>query len=78
MQDSLASALEQYFPEDIRVDWQTGDIPVCPIPMSTKGMQANSYFFGHPKLGREYFETSHRSEFLRHGCKQRSEIGTTK
>ncbi|MFH7029776.1 MAG: class I SAM-dependent methyltransferase [Heteroscytonema crispum UTEX LB 1556] len=62
MHNPQTSVLEQYLAEDVCVDWQTGDIPACPIPMFTKGMQANSYFFGHPQWAKEYFETSHRSE----------------
>lgn len=65
MQNSLASSvLEQYVAEDTELDWQK-DILICPIPVFTKGMQANRYFFGHPQWGREYFETSHRTETYR-------------
>jgi SAM-dependent methyltransferase len=61
--NSLAtSSLENYLADDACIDWQTGDIPKSIIPLMTRGMQANSYFFGHPKWGKEYFETSHRSE----------------
>ena len=62
MKDSAYSRLKPYLGCDAIVDWQTKDIPICPIPIFTKGMQANSYFFGHPKWGKEYFESSHRSE----------------
>lgn len=61
MQNSLASVIEQYVAEDTELDLQK-DIPTCPIPVFTKGMQANSDFFGHPQWGREYFENSHRTE----------------
>lgn len=65
MQNSLASSvIEQYVAEDTELDWQE-DILICPIPVFTKGMQANRYFFGHPQWGREYFETSHRTETYR-------------
>ena len=55
------SSLENYLADDAPIDWQTEDIPQSKIPMMTRGMQANSYFFGHPQWGKEYFETSHRS-----------------
>jgi SAM-dependent methyltransferase len=62
MQNTLLSKLHDYITQDASVDWQTSDIPTCRIPVFTKGMQANRYFFGHPTWGRTYFETSHRSE----------------
>ena len=62
MEDSAYSRLKPYLASDAIVDWQTGEIPSSPIPVFTKGMQANSYFFGHPKWGKEYFESSHRSK----------------
>ena len=62
MEDSTYSRLKPYLASDAIVDWEAKDIPICPIPIFTKGMQANSYFFGHPIWGKEYFETSHRSE----------------
>lgn len=62
MADSAYSRLKPYLASNAIVDWQTGEIPSCPIPVFTKGMHANSYFFGHPKWGKEYFEDSHRSE----------------
>ncbi|MBF2013813.1 MAG: class I SAM-dependent methyltransferase [Rivularia sp. T60_A2020_040] len=62
MEDSAFSRLKPYLASDAMVDGERGDIPTCPIPVFTKGMQANSFFFGHPKWGKEYFESSHRSE----------------
>lgn len=62
MEASAYSRLKPYLASDAIVDWLSKDIPICPIPVFTKGMQANSYFFGHPKWGKEYFEDSHRSE----------------
>lgn len=64
MQTVLASVLEPYLADDAKVDWQ-GDIPKSPIPVYTKGMAANSYFFGHPQWAREYFEDDHRSQPFR-------------
>ena len=65
MDDSAYSRLKPYLAADAIVDWQTGEIPTCPIPVYTKGMQANSYFFGHSKWGKEYFVDSHRSELFK-------------
>ncbi len=62
MKDSAYSRLKPYLASDAIVDWEAGEIPSCPIPVFTKGMHANSYFFGHPKWAKEYFETDHRTE----------------
>ncbi|MDY6899540.1 MAG: class I SAM-dependent methyltransferase [Cyanobacteriota bacterium] len=62
MEDSAYSRLKPYLASSAIVDWETEEFPICPIPVFTKGMQANSDFFGHPKWGKEYLETSHRSE----------------
>lgn len=62
MEDSAYSRLKPYLASNAIVDWRIEEIPSCPIPVFTKGMHANSYFFGHPKWGKEYFEDSHRSE----------------
>ncbi|BAY81416.1 type 11 methyltransferase [Calothrix parasitica NIES-267] len=62
MEGSAYSRLKPYLASRAIVDWEIEDFPICPIPVFTKGMQANSYFFGHPKWGQEYLETSHRSE----------------
>lgn len=62
MEDSAYSRLKPYLASDAIVDWQAGEIPSCPIPVFTKGMHANSYFFGHPKWSQNYFETHHRTE----------------
>jgi SAM-dependent methyltransferase len=37
----------------------------CKLPEYSESMQANSYFFGHPIWGKEYFETSHRQDTFR-------------
>jgi SAM-dependent methyltransferase len=68
------SVLENYLADDAHIDWQTEDIPKSIIPMMTRGMQANSYFFGHPKWGKEYFETSHRDEAFK--ARWRSAMGS--
>ncbi|MEO0841147.1 MAG: class I SAM-dependent methyltransferase [Cyanobacteria bacterium J06643_5] len=62
MEDSAYSRLKPYLDSNAVVDWETENFPICPIPVFTKGMQANSYFFGHPIWGKEYLETNHRSE----------------
>lgn len=61
MNDSLCNDLVSYIAENARINWNSG-IPSCPIPVYTRGMAANSYFFGHPKWGKEYFNDSHRSQ----------------
>ncbi|MEM1395492.1 MAG: class I SAM-dependent methyltransferase [Cyanobacteria bacterium P01_D01_bin.116] len=62
MEDSAFLRLKPYLASNAIVDCETEEIPICPIPVFTKGMQANSYFFGHPEWGKEYLEASHRSE----------------
>lgn len=62
MEGSAYSRLKPYLASDKIVNSQSGEIPTCPISVFTKGMHANSYFFGHPEWGKEYFETAHRSK----------------
>jgi SAM-dependent methyltransferase len=64
MNDSLTSDLASYLAENTHLDWE-GNIPACPITVYTRGIAANSYFFGHPKWGKEYFLHSHRSAAFR-------------
>jgi SAM-dependent methyltransferase len=56
------STLAGYIAENANVNWEAGEIPTCPIPVFTKGMEANAYFFGHPEWGRDYFENDHRDQ----------------
>lgn len=55
MDDSAYSRLKPYLASDTVLNWEAAEIPTCPIPVYTRGMQANSYFFGHSKWGKEYF-----------------------
>jgi len=61
MNNAFVSALHQYLAEGAIIDWKSEDIPMSAIPDYTPGMAANSYFFGHPVWGKEYFESEHRS-----------------
>lgn len=63
MLTSLKDILAPYLSSRIDIDW-TGNIPSCKIPVFTPGMVANSYFFGHPQWGKEYFLQSHRSQLF--------------
>jgi ubiquinone/menaquinone biosynthesis C-methylase UbiE len=59
------SVLEEYLSLDANVFINEQNIPTCKIPAFTPSMEANSYFFGHPIWGKEYFETSHRHDIFR-------------
>lgn len=61
MVTSLKDILVPYLSSRVEIDW-TDNIPSCKIPVFTPGMVANSYFFGHPQWGKEYFLQSHRSQ----------------
>ncbi len=59
------SALEPYMPPGTTISLNEENLPACEIPSFTPFMEANSYFFGHPIWGKEYFETSHRHDKFR-------------
>ena len=62
----FVSILEPYLSPDavIFID-REHLLPVCEISEYSESMKANSYFFGHPIWGKEYFETSHRHDIFR-------------
>lgn len=55
------SVLKEYLAPDAHIFINEQNLPTCQIPILTPAMKANSYFFGHPVWGKEYFETSHRN-----------------
>lgn len=58
---SKTATLAQYLAPGSKVDW--GDIiPACEISNPSPYLQANSYFFGHPRWAKNYFEASHRDD----------------
>jgi ubiquinone/menaquinone biosynthesis C-methylase UbiE len=59
------SALEPYIALGKNVLLNEDNLPVCEVLVYSPSMEANSYFFGHPVWGKEYFETSHRHEKFR-------------
>lgn len=59
------SVLEQYLSPSSTIYLNEDGLPVCEIPTFSSAMAANSYFFGHPIWGKEYFETSHRHNNFR-------------
>jgi SAM-dependent methyltransferase len=59
------SLLEPYLSPDISIIIGEENLPTCTIPNFSSSMAANSYFFGHPIWGKEYFETSHRHDIFR-------------
>lgn len=59
------SILKPYLSLDITVIINEENLPTCTIPNFSSSMVANSYFFGHPIWGKEYFETSHRHDIFR-------------
>ncbi len=53
----------QYFAQPNEIDRRDADsIIICPILNPSPAIQANSYYFGHPKWGLNYFEACHRDE----------------
>ncbi len=59
------STLELYLSPDASIFLNEDDLPATDIPNLSPSMKANSYFFGHPIWGKEYFETSHRHDIFR-------------
>jgi ubiquinone/menaquinone biosynthesis C-methylase UbiE len=59
------STLEPYLSSDANIFLNEEDLPACEIKNFSTFMEANSYFFGHPVWGKEYFETSHRHDVFR-------------
>jgi ubiquinone/menaquinone biosynthesis C-methylase UbiE len=57
--------LEQLLSPDATVYVNSDDLPASEVPSFSSSMAANSYFFGHPIWGKEYFETSHRHDKFR-------------
>ena len=55
------TSLSEYLIDTIEITKQDG-IYKCPIANWTIGMQANSYFFGHPTWREEYLRRTHRSK----------------
>jgi ubiquinone/menaquinone biosynthesis C-methylase UbiE len=59
------SVLKKYLSLDANVFINEQNLPTFKIPIMTPAMKANSYFFGHPIWGKEYFESSHRHDVFR-------------
>jgi SAM-dependent methyltransferase len=57
--------LEPFLSPEATVCINADDLLASDIPRFSSAMAANSYFFGHPVWGKEYFETSHRSDIFR-------------
>jgi SAM-dependent methyltransferase len=57
--------LEPFLSPDATIYINENELPAAEIPRFTSSMAANSYFFGHPIWGKEYFETSHRHHIFR-------------
>jgi ubiquinone/menaquinone biosynthesis C-methylase UbiE len=61
---ALVSTLKPYLSPTAAVSIDEDGLPACEISNWTDSMKANSYFFGHPIWGKEYFETSHRNDIF--------------
>jgi ubiquinone/menaquinone biosynthesis C-methylase UbiE len=59
------SVLKPYLRPGTAIIIDENDVSACKIPCYSSSMQANSYFFGHPEWGQEYFEKSHRHDKFR-------------
>jgi ubiquinone/menaquinone biosynthesis C-methylase UbiE len=62
---SSVSVLNSYLSPEANIFINEENLPTYEIPTLTPSMAANSYFFGHPIWGKEYFETSHRHDVFR-------------
>jgi SAM-dependent methyltransferase len=62
---STMSILENYLSPDAKILVNDKNLLASEIITYSPSMEANSYFFGHPIWGKEYFETSHRHEIFR-------------
>ncbi|MBW4450011.1 MAG: class I SAM-dependent methyltransferase [Spirirestis rafaelensis WJT71-NPBG6] len=62
MLNSVASVLEKYFLSDAHVDWETGDIPICPIANLTPAIKANQYYYDNYQWAKGYLEHCHRDK----------------
>ncbi|NJK28057.1 MAG: class I SAM-dependent methyltransferase [Coleofasciculaceae cyanobacterium SM2_3_26] len=63
-ESSHISTLQPFLIGDRPVDL-VGSIPTCPIPNPSPAIQANSYFFAHPKWAKDYFDHCHRDSAFR-------------
>ncbi|WP_414529537.1 class I SAM-dependent methyltransferase [Nodularia chucula] len=52
----------QYFALPSKIDKSDQGVIVCQIPNPTPAIEANSYYFGHPEWGLNYFQACHRDE----------------
>ncbi len=57
--------LQTYIAPGMNILLNEDNLPFCEVPVYSPSMEANSYFFGHPVWGKEYFETSHRHDKFR-------------
>jgi SAM-dependent methyltransferase len=57
--------LKPFLSPETTIRINADDLPASDIPRFSSAMAANSYFFGHPIWGKEYFETSHRHNKFR-------------
>ncbi len=51
--------LAPYLAPNVEIDWQNSEIPVSKMEES-RAIEANSYYFGHPNWGMNYFAACHR------------------
>ena len=59
------SSLHNYLSSDAKIDWSDVSIPTSQNINYSPSMQANAYFFGHPKWGKTYFKTENCSNAFR-------------
>jgi len=56
-----SQAITQYITTDTPGKWE-GNILTFPVELLSLSAQANAYYFGHPKWGRDYLEACHQDE----------------
>ncbi|WP_414562420.1 MULTISPECIES: class I SAM-dependent methyltransferase [unclassified Anabaena] len=62
MLKKINTTCSQYFAQPSKIDRWDEDIIICQILNPSPAIQANSYYFGHPEWGLNYFKACHRDE----------------
>jgi ubiquinone/menaquinone biosynthesis C-methylase UbiE len=62
MLDKLPEDLKLVLSQDNNIEVWEEEILKCKIPHRTPAIEANSYYFGHPEWGKNYFDACHRDE----------------
>jgi ubiquinone/menaquinone biosynthesis C-methylase UbiE len=59
--DPSQSGIAQFLQPDADITWDRGSIPIANNFKLTPAIAANSYYFGHPKWAKTYYDACHRT-----------------